>query len=277
MNPPSLTTTKKRGRPPGGETDRFRALTWYYAVKDRGNWSDYRLSKEFGSDDGSTADRQRIFENIRKDARMPATGTYQQRTLDIIERVERHPDFHGTAPIFHSQYWELLKNPPSDITTAQVFVRDTLIELGLVRLEGKLAKLWDDQVNQLGDAAAGYFDVDPLQRYLSCLSIVIEAQPDPLKRLTLLGSLYREALLVGHKAIYLQISRLFSEGLMAFCCEPWMAMIALDFYHFSQRQILYTLAPDQFNTFLAHESPYTKISRLIMDASNPAVAHLCMK
>lgn len=277
MKPPSHTTTKKRGRPPCSETDRFRALTWYYAVKDRGNWSDYRLSKEFGSDDGSTVDRQRIFENIRKDARMPATGAYQQRTLDIIERVERHPDFHGTAPIFHSHYWELLRNPPSDITTAQVFVQDTLNELCLVRLEGKLAKLWDDQVNQLGEAASGYFDVDPLQRYLSCLNIVIEAQPDPLKRLTLLGSLYREALLVGHKAMYLQIGRLFSEDLMAFCCESWMAKIALDFYHFSQRQILYTLAPDQFNTFLAHESPYTKISRLIMDAGNPAVAHLCTK
>lgn len=274
MNPRSQTTNKRRGRPPVGEADRLRALLWYYAVKARGNWSDYRLSKEFGADDGNVAERPRMFENIRKEARLPATGAYQQRTLGIVDRVERHPGFQGTGAVFHSRYWELLKNPPSDITAAQVFVQDTLKELGLIRLEGRLARIWDDHINQLGQVAADYLNVDPQQRYLGFLTVALEAQPDHIKRLTLLGGLYREALLVGNKAIFLPLNRLFLDCLMTFCCQPWVSKIALDFYKASHRQILYTLEPEQLDTFLANDSPYTKVSRLIMDAGGPAATSI---
>lgn len=119
----SKTKTERRTR---SAVERLRAKVWYCAVKRCGNWTDYKLDMQFGQDGGpATKDgalRNRVFGVIGKKGTLPSRGTHHRRTFNLVERVETHPEFKGTAKVIDSPFWELLRLPPRDLEATTFFV-----------------------------------------------------------------------------------------------------------------------------------------------------------
>ena len=90
-----------------------RLQVWYWPVsKLMGPRPDSRLDcrfayrRELTPSEGKN--RRRVFEWIRKMGREPNGGHPDLRTIEeIIEAVDVHPNFQGTAAIYRSRFWEL--------------------------------------------------------------------------------------------------------------------------------------------------------------------------
>ena len=90
-----------------------RLKLWYLPVsKLMGPRPDYRLDcrfayrRELAPSEGKS--RRRVFEWIRKAGRVPNGGHPDLRAIEeIIEAVDIHPNFRGTAAIYRSHFWEL--------------------------------------------------------------------------------------------------------------------------------------------------------------------------
>lgn len=238
---PKKREIKPRTRSP---VDRLRARVWYRAVKCCGNWTDYKLDMQFGQKvEATTKDgmlRNRVFGVIGKKGSLPSRGGHHRRAFNLIERVDNHPEFKGTARVIDSPFWELLKLPPGDLEETTSFAAKCLALMGLTRLNGKTALEWmwyaGDEIFRAGRGSLKSTGAGP---YEACLNDALAGLPCDLDLLALLGALYREACLSFNpeNAEILGVS--FRLTLERFCSEQWLEPHGLYLQDLALNRILY--------------------------------------
>lgn len=181
---------------------RLRALAWYYVVKSRGNWSDYKLNITFGSPEAIKANDHaampKVFDSIRKHGRVPERGPNARRGFDLYDLVDKHPEFRGTKSIYDSLFWDILSDTSPTIITANQLVNRLFKLYGLTRAGVD----YDERITDSLDLPS--IDHDPILEYLHLPAIdrydywlfkSLNNLPSDLDKLTLIGALYREAYL----------------------------------------------------------------------------------
>lgn len=110
-----LGMTKKRGGQRSHWAEAARVWAWYNDIKQRCNWTDYKLDNEFAWTDAgkavfSSADRPRTFEWIRREARKPSGRDERWRSMaELVEAVEQHPQFQGARDLYVAEIWTFLQ------------------------------------------------------------------------------------------------------------------------------------------------------------------------
>lgn len=269
---------RRRGRPRATEADRLQVKTWYYKVKSRGQWTDYRLSKEFSDEKCSKGNavtrRSRLFENLRTHWASPSLANNRRTSFDIISTVDAHPNFIGTSRTYRSQFWQLLKCPPQEVATAQNLVYGLFHELGLTRLENKLAYLWDKQLRSSAEKLDDYFCMTPVERYLGYLHSALREIEEDLDRLALLGALYREAFLCGAGILTILLGQRFITALDGFCSQPWLSAVGVELCEYARGRVIHCADSAQLNVALGWDDSATKATRLIVHTDMPAVKYI---
>lgn len=214
----------KVGRPPTDEVDRLRARVWYWAVKARGQWSDYRLDIEFArpADEAhrSGVERRRAFEELRRTHRVPTNGTHWQREFDLISNVEAHPDFKGTADYFHSSFWTLLEPVPTRLPAVKQMLDRELKRAGLHRPSGGLYQMLEYSLLATGRTPPP--DLSEALKYKGALRVCLASMTRDLGMFALLGSLFRESYLVCALEIAMVLKDIFLEQMEVFCQQSWL-------------------------------------------------------
>lgn len=119
--------------------EKARLKFWYWSVAGaQGLHTDYSLDVRFAVRETLKPQqgkfRRRVFEWIRKSAREPRGGSPDMRTMaEILEAVDAHPDFRGTAAIFHSRLWELLALRTISLSEILKRIDDAFLEYGVER------------------------------------------------------------------------------------------------------------------------------------------------
>lgn len=224
---PDKTNSRQRGRPPIDEIQRLRILTWYFLVKSKGGWSDYKLDITFGlpgaKDAKEHAARPRIFELIRKRGVIPQRGENAKRGFDLIDEVENHPEFNGTKSIYESPFWELISQTSPTLHGTNKFVNKLLSLYGLSRIEVEFDALLTNAINDIEidhSNLLNYLNLPAIERYDQRLSDALNLLPSDLDKLTLTGALFREAYLgmalkeanILKERLLDQIDRFFRDG-----------------------------------------------------------------
>jgi len=89
-----------------------RSWIWYFEVKKRCGWTDYKLDVEFAwkqdaRDGKPNEDRPRTFECLRRSAQNP-TSSYDRRGMaELVCAVEKNPLFQGTQVMYEADFWNL--------------------------------------------------------------------------------------------------------------------------------------------------------------------------
>lgn len=224
------------GRPPKRDIERLRVQTWYWKVKSLcpEGWSDAELDRQFGGQAG--INRLKIFERIRREGWFPQTvdeskaGTKIKRPRNLVDVVDQFPGFGGTKTLLHAPFWTVLGRQAADPTSVRLALNEQLDANGLVRLEGGLNGIVDEQVRELirePDNRLSYVSSGGV--YIQWLEWELSQIPDEFERLTLVGLLLREALLLAcldHVFILQQVAR---EQISQIAGQPWVAPLQQDF------------------------------------------------
>jgi len=227
-----------KGRPPADPVDRFRAKVWYLAVKARGGWTDYKLDVEFArlpdEPRRTGSDRIRAFEAIRSTGTVPSPGTHRRRDYDLVENVDAHPDFAGTANIFRSSFWNLLKARAMGIPEAQAFISECMARSKVFRPSGKLyvviSSAWPHTNNP---------QVKAHHTYLAGISNIVSRLPLDLDTLALVGGLFREAYLVCALEIAEVLKGEFLRLVEQYCHQAWLGATGWELFQLAERRVLY--------------------------------------
>lgn len=205
------------GRPPKRDIERLRAQTWYWKVKSLcpEGWSDAELDRQFGGQAG--INRLKIFERIRREGWFPQTvdaskaSTRIKRPKNLVDVVDQSPGFGGTKTLLHAPFWTALGRQAADPTSVRLALNELLDQNGLVRLEGGLNGIVDEQVREIvlrPDKRLSYVSSGGV--YVHWLEWELSRIPGAFERLTFVGLLLREALLLAcldHVFILWQIAR----------------------------------------------------------------------
>lgn len=124
MNTPEI--KKARGGQTKDPFERLRIILWHKDVRRRTDLEDPSLDDMFLWHDPNEYlqhGAQKVFERIGKFGMYPrGKGDGSKRNLpEIVEAVDQHPDFQGTAIVFSSKLWELLRL--KSISEAEVIKR----------------------------------------------------------------------------------------------------------------------------------------------------------
>lgn len=232
--------TSKRGRRPTDLVDRYRTRVWYWAVKARTEWSDYRLDVEFvrpeGEEKGDGAHRSRSFEGMRRYGRVPSSGNHQSRSYDLVARVDAHPDFVGTAKYFHSPFWALLKANAMNLSEAHAFVSRCMDTSQVLRPSGKF-----EMGMKMLTAGRPYDSrsFSSQELYLEAIKDIVANRPLDLDLLALVGGLFREAYLACALDIAVILKGVFLELLTEYCRQDWLGALGENLADFAENKLLY--------------------------------------
>lgn len=229
----------KRGRKNTDSLERLRAKLWYWAVKARGGWSDYRLDIEFVRDEGEEkregSVRRRAFEKIRRLGIVPSSGTHHKRNYDLVARVDAHPNFAGTAAFFRSNFWDLLKSKPMDLPTVNAFVRQGMSKHGIMRPN------FEQNMQLMAKSAQKdhrlFFPIDP-DKYKTALIEICREKSIDLDFLALIGGLFWEAYLACELEIALVLHEQLGEMLDKYCEQGWLSAISNEFSRLVEQRII---------------------------------------
>lgn len=239
---------QKRGRPPTSPVDRLRAKVWYQAVKARGEWSDYRLDVEFvrspGEEKRDGFSRRRCFEGIRRYGRVPSSGNHRARKYDLVAQVDSHPSFAGTAAVFRSPFWDLLKTKVMNLADAHAFVCTCLGMNKCFRASEELDTMLKNQLRQMSRGKTGVIDRD---MYEGAIDAVLEGRPIDLDLLALVGALFREAYLACALDTAIVLRDTFLALLSQYCGGLWLGDLRRELLNLGERRMLYWYADADLN------------------------------
>lgn len=255
---------RRKGRPKADPVDRLRVKIWYLAVKSRGDWSDYRLDEIFASEDGERrgADRLRAFETIRRFGTTPSKGTYRRRRFDLISRVDAHPDFAGTAAIYHSAFWDLLKARKMGLVEARDFAEQCMSRCNVHRPSEKLQDIIDFALSEMRHKNPRVKNSD---LYAGALNKIVARMPLDLNTLALIGGLFREAYLVCSLETAEFLKRRLLDLLEKYTSQGWLGDAGSELCQLTERRILYwQLAPDFLEEEIYDEWPPAAVARPLM-------------
>lgn len=230
----------KRGRPSTDQIDRIRAKIWYKAVKSRTEWSDYQLDIEFvrdkdeGKRDGPR--RRRAFERIRRLGVVPSSGNHHARKYDLVAQVDSHPRFMGTADVFRSPFWELLKARAMALPQAHALVAQCMNTFNVFRPSGKLHFIWEVALaNRIPETT----QLSGANKYRVALRQVLQEKPLDLNQLALIGALFREAYLTCALDIATVLRDEFVDRLQQYCDQDWLGDMGSELLQLAERRALY--------------------------------------
>jgi hypothetical protein len=109
----------ERGRPPIHWADKARLWAWYWTLREVGI-SDYQLDLQFAwtkeqRETGDGSERPRVFDHIRKSARVPSNRGNCRSLDEIMQAVEEDERFAGAKAIYEAQLWDLFKTEALDV------------------------------------------------------------------------------------------------------------------------------------------------------------------
>lgn len=251
----------KLGRPPTSPVDRLRIKVWYWFVRSQG-WSDYKLDVEFANSNPTEktdgANRVRTFERIRKGGVLP-----NRRSYDLIDRLDRHPRFKGSAAYYHSSFWDLLKSNSMQLADAQKFVTKAMLAHKIwrpsVKLEMALNILYgESNVTQVE------------RRYLMNLESILNERSIDLEVLALVGGLFREAYLACSLETAVILKRVYSELIRKYSLNEWLGEIRNDFLEVAEMQVLYwNVGNVSSSTYLSRTQPAMAVESPLMSGIKP--------
>ena len=160
--------TSKRGRPSKDPVSRFRTLLWYWAVRSKSDLKDGKLDLLFSDPDHEGehkiyAERIRVFETIRMTGATISEGKHKRRGFNLIERVNSHPNLVGSAEVYQSKLWEILRDTKPTLKQTEIYLLDLIkvcnlskAKLSISRLPSdeellKLSKLFDLTPSEIND------------------------------------------------------------------------------------------------------------------------------
>lgn len=229
-----------RGRPLADPVDRLRAKLWYWAVKARGGWSDYRLDVEFVRNEGEEkrggASRRRAFGKIRRVGIVPSPGTHRLRTYDLVTQVDAHPEFAGTAAPFKSFFWDILKAKEMRLSDARDAVGRCMSRYKIFRPTATLDFIL---MAEAARKSPGNHLPSCDERYKEALAAICEEYPTDLDLLALVGALFREAYL----AIALDTATILHEKFISlleqYCAQEWLCNVKSELFQLAEQKMLY--------------------------------------
>jgi hypothetical protein len=238
----------KRGRPTKDPVERLRVKVWYLAVKARKGWSDYRLDQEFAWDENQMprrgADRLRVFECIRRRKTVPTPGDDGRRGCDLIARVNSHADFAGTAGIFHSSFWPLLKGRHMGLAEAHDFVKIQMERFDIHRPSWTLDFILYH--SRFADIRRNCPGIGDTRIYAISLKDAIADSEVNLDLLALVGGMFREAYFVCALETAGALKRLFLDLLDQYCRQDWLQDSGQELLGTAERKILHWQIAENF-------------------------------
>lgn len=234
----NIKTPIGKGRPSADPVDRIKAKIWYLAVKARGGWTDYKLDIEFARrpDEPRRAgpDRIRAFEAIRNIGTVPSPGTHRRRNYDLVENVDAHPDFTGTADIFRSSFWNLLKANEMGIPEAQAFTSECMARCKVFRPSGKL--------HVVINSTWPHTNIPHITNqhiYQAGVENIISSLPVNMDTLALVGGLFREAYLLCALEVAGVLKSKFLQLLEEYCYQAWLGTAGNELLQLAERRVLF--------------------------------------
>lgn len=216
-------TKRKRGRPRKLWSEILRVKLWYLAVSRMSRATDYQLGMLFGFAPGvvpNSADRPRLFENIRKDHKIPGRGSHWRKSEDLVALVAKHPGLESTILLYESDIWHVLEEVPTTLSLANktihaFFTKHQLQRLGWV--EATQASTNND------------LDMDERSCFSHCLKISL-GKLYVLDRLTGLILLTRQADMSGNLEMTEILRSHLDESLDLFFSEQFEWQEAVNYY-----------------------------------------------
>lgn len=236
LKPPERMTNK--------EVQALRVKTWYCKVKSLCKFSNYRLDLifdlEYLAGKRTAEERQKIFESAMA-GRMSTKHLYPSDGPNLIQRVDEHPQFAGTAGIYYSPLWPLLDATSMRVAEVAVIVANCFDLLGLYRPSSVIWELTPlIRMVGRGNPASDEW----LQNKLPySVRLVIARKEKNLDTLALVGALFREAYLSCVLPAALGYEKLFSELLDEVGNQPWLVPIARDFLPLVEERVLFWHTP----------------------------------
>jgi hypothetical protein len=132
--------TKKRGGQITPLLVKARNMLWCIGVKELTAIENPQMDKMFvwkNAGDHLKHAPAKVFERIEKTGMCPrGKGTGLKRSLaEIVEAVDQHPDFRGTAIVFNSKLWELLELKSIDRADILSRIDGVFMDHGVQRYE----------------------------------------------------------------------------------------------------------------------------------------------
>lgn len=199
-----LRVRPRRGRPLRDPLEALRACIWYWHVKVVSGLTDYQLNARFAKEIGKNREEiPKVFERIRRDGVVPQDVPGS----GLIDRVDADDSCRGTAWIFRSNFWELLKDPDLSIQRLKIQITEQSRLLGVGRITSSEA--WGKGIKP-GHGRTIDSPVD-YQRGVSMLT-----EFGSLESATLLGLLYKEAIAFGEPELATQLKFGFMSTMVSY-------------------------------------------------------------
>lgn len=247
---------QQRGRPVGNKELRvLRSKTWYLSVKHRSGLNDCQLDVMFGTGPNQaprgTADRIKVFEAIRVNGSIPASGTSNKRGFDLAAYVDCHPDYAGTAAILNSPFWRLMEDHQMSLEQIREMVVECIELLELAKVSGNHK---DDGRNYLDELITDNPELS-FEEYIRFMKMgddsydnamgdVFRSQKPSLDYLALLGALSFEAIEAGNMQVALYQMDIFRVILREYCNQVWLGAIGKKLRKYAERRIRVALKAD---------------------------------
>lgn len=246
----------QRGRPAGNKELRLlRSRTWYLNVKSREKLSDCQLDVIFGTGPNQirrgTADRIKVFEAIRVNGSIPASGTSNKRGFDLVAHVDSHPEYAGSAAILNSPFWRLMDDHQMSLKQIREMVVECIERLKLATEDGNHRDDGRDYINELIEDNPE-LSFEEYIRYMkmgddsydNAMGDVFRNQKPSLDYLALLGALAFEAIEAGNMQVAFYHMDIFRVILREYCEQLWLGSAGENLREYAERRMMTALQAD---------------------------------
>lgn len=190
---------KEAGRYPKTNLEKIRFKTWYWWMRERcpDSWTDEELSRELGmgKNNPRVIDRMRRTGLCPRTINSPGTGGSGQEHVGLAKRVASHPLFNGSDEVVISMFWTALGKKLNTLLSVRIALNDFLYSHHLLRLEGDLNELINDQLLEWVRNNESGVRISDSRVFYGFLELSLESIPSVFGRLTLIGLLIRESLI----------------------------------------------------------------------------------
>ncbi len=231
------------------DLERFIPEVWYWAVRSRSPRNDSALNILFVPNPDGTPrgrdNRTRTFEGIRKWGIMPSSASkkHHRRKFDLVEVVDAHPEFVGTARVMRTPFWSLLRSAPCDLATARSLVDDCLALFSLQRASMSDAIIiLTETVRTAPEELRRGLRADHVSDFEVMLQQATSNIPLGLDLLCLFGAMYREACLSFLPSEAEVLGHYFSITLAQICDEDWTSRVRNRLERYARQRVLYGMS-----------------------------------
>ncbi|PWB40329.1 MAG: hypothetical protein C3F19_11430 [Rhodocyclales bacterium] len=180
----------------------------------------------------------------------------------MISRVDAHPDFAGTAAIYHSAFWDLLKARKMGLVEARDFAEQCMSRCHVHRPSEKLQDIIDFALSERRHKNPRVKNSD---LYAGALNKIVARMPLDLDTLALVGGLFREAYLVCSLETAGFLRRSLLDLLEKYSSQEWLGDAGSELCQQAERHILFwQLTPDFLEEEIYDEWPPAAVARPLM-------------